>query len=296
VSNALAAQGLAVVSYDGVLHGPRDPTHSNPDTTFFNLFNIVAGRDNVRQGGVDVVVLTKLLSSGYELPAEVTQEGAARFDKDRIGYLGHSQGGLVGAPYVASEPTLKAAVFSGTSGVLTITLLKRKVPLDFSGLLTTLLSLPASETLDELHPVLSLLQTFIEPADPINYGASYLADPAGAPLGHATDTLFIEGFLDFDSPPLGHEALASAAHAPSVAPTYRVPYVASLLGPAPEAAPASANATTPAGPATIGLIQYPHDTHFPIFDNLDATTRYVEFLRSALVDGRARIITGQPQQ
>lgn len=288
IGGQLAARGIASVGYDGVVHGPRNPTNASTDLSFFNLFNIVAGRDNALQGAADNVVLTKLLQSGVELPGDLVDSTTpVRFDRTRVGYLGHSQGGLVGAPFVTMEPELKVAVFSGTSGVLTITLEERKDPVDFSGLLRTLLALPAEEVVGDTHPVLTLLQTFIEPADPIAYGPSFLSDPPG---GRGRDVLLIEGFKDFASPPRGHEALASASGIPLVTPFHRQPAGSELLGLAPQAAPVSGNFQVAGGPVTAGLIQYPDQTHFPIFDDADANARAMEFLRSSLLDGRARII------
>ena len=288
IATALARHGIAVVSYDPTLHGPRDPTGSDERLTFFNLFNVLAARDNVRQGGVDLMMLSKLLQSGFTLPSRVTRRSYdARFDADRMGFLGHSQGGLAGSPFLAVEPNIKVAVFSGTSGILNITLQERKEPVDFEQLLRGLLALPEEEVIDDFHPVLNLIQTFIDPADPIAYGSTYLSDP---PSSVARDYLFIEGFKDSASPARGHEALAAAAGAPLVAPYFRVPYAAELVGPSPIAAPASANQMTANGAVTIGLIQYPEQDHWPIFDDSDANDRYVEFIRSSLFDGRAQII------
>ena len=63
-----------------------------------------------------------------------------------------------------------------------------------------------------------------------------------------------------------------------------------LVGPMPQDAPAKENVESVAGAVTAGLIQYPEDDHYPIFENPDATHRYSEFLRSALFDGRATIV------
>jgi len=288
IGTALAKLGIASASYDGIVHGPRNETGASVEISFFNLFNIVAGRDNVRQGGADNVFMTQLLRSGLELPGDlVGAADAVRFDADRVAYLGHSQGGLVGAPFVAMEPNIRAAVFSGTAGVLSITLEERKDPLDFEGLLRTLLSLPTEEVIADDHPILTLIQTFIEPADPIAYGPSFVSDPPG---GQGRDILLIEGFLDFASPPRGHEALAAATNAPLVTPHHRQPNASALLGVLPEDAPVTGNRMTPSGPVTVGLIQYPAETHFPIYMDADANGRAMEFLRSALFDGRATIV------
>jgi predicted esterase len=285
VGDTLGRRGIAVVGYDQTLHGPRDPTESDPRITFFNLFNPVAARDNIRQGAADATILTTLIES-LVVPEALTSRRDERFDPARIAFLGHSQGALTGALFAAVDERPKAIVFSGLGAILSITLQERKDIVDFAMLLRTLLALPDDEVLDDFHPVLGLIETFIEPADPIAYAKSYLSDP---PMGSDRDMLVVEGFLDFASPARGQEAFATAAGFPVVAPVHRVPMAAELVGPTPQEAPAKENVDARSGRVTAGLIQYPEDTHFPIFDNADANRRYADFLRSALYDGRAVI-------
>ena len=170
VSEILADNGIASIGYDGTLHGPRDPTGADPALTFFNLFNPVAARDNVRQGAADLVALTEALPS-LVVPSPVAG-AAVRFDSDRFAFVGHSQGSLVGAPYLAVDGSPRAVVFSGLGAILTITLLERKDIVDFESLLARLLRIPDDDPLDEMHPVVNLFQQFIEPADPIAYARS----------------------------------------------------------------------------------------------------------------------------
>lgn len=288
VSDRLGRVGVAVVGYDQTLHGPRDPTGSDPNLTFFNLFNPVAARDNVRQGAADLAVLIQAIEQ-LVVPAEVAGQ-AHRFDLNRLGFLGHSQGSLVGAPFMAADTRTKAAVYSGLGAILSITLQERKDIVDFEALLSSLLQFPEGEVLDDFHPVLTLIQTFIEPADPIAYARSHLEAPPG---GLPRDYLMVEGFLDFASPARGQEAFATAARFPVIAPLHRLPEAALWLGPAAQEAPATDNTRGAAGAVTAGLIQYPDETHFPIFDNSDANRRYIEFLRSALIDGQATIPPSQ---
>lgn len=293
VASVLAERGIAVVSYDPTLHGPRDPTGADESLTFFNLFNILAGRDNMRQGAADCVVMTKLVRSGLEIPTRFTPTAeAARFDPDKVAFLGHSQGGLVGSACLAVEPAFKSAVFSGTAGVLNITLQVRKDPVDFAELLSTLLQFTDTEKglIDDMHPVLNLMQTFIEPADPIAYAPSYLNDP---PDGAVRDILLIEGFKDSASPARGHEAFAAALGAPVISPAHRIPEASKLRGLEPQPAPAMGNVDTPVGAVTVGLIQYPARDHWPYRNDLDANARYVEFLVTSLLGGRAQIIRSQ---
>lgn len=287
VADVLGESGIAVVGYDQTLHGPRDPTRSDPYLTFFNLFNPVAARDNIRQGAADVIAMVNLIAGGFSIPADVTGEESVHFDPSRVGFLGHSHGSLTGAAFLASDPRARAFTFSGLGAILTITLLERKDFVDFKALLESLFLFPPGEALDELHPILALVQTFIEPADPISYAGSYLLDP---PEGARRDVLVVEGLRDFASPARGQEAFAAAARIPVILPAHRVPRASELLGPEPIPPPASENASAPAGRVTCGLIQYPEETHYPLFENDDANARFEEFFRSALIDGRARII------
>ena len=133
VARLLAQRGIAAVGYDQTLHGPRAPPGTDPNITFFNIFNPVAARDNVRQGAADAVVLTSMIE-GLRIPASVTEDGVeVRFDPKRIGFIGHSQGGLVGAGFAAIDERPKAFLFSGTAGILAITFLERKDFFDFKG-------------------------------------------------------------------------------------------------------------------------------------------------------------------
>ncbi len=287
IAGRLAPKGIAVIGYDQTLHGPRDPTGSDPELTFFNLFNPIAARDNVRQGTADLVVMTNLIEALRIPAAETAGRGEVYFDRSRIAFAGHSQGALVGAPFAVVDERIKGHVFSGLGAVLTVTLLQRKDVVDFKALLHSLIGYPQDVDLDDMDPVLNLIQTFIEPADPIAYAASYLDDP---PKQFRSDILQVEGFLDPQSPARGQEAFATAAGLPVISVTHRVPFAAELLGPQPQSAPANRNAESAAGSATFGLIQYPDEGHFPIFQNPDANRRFIEFLRTTLLEDRATIV------
>ena len=285
VATALGQHGIAVLGYDQTLHGPRDPTGSRPEITFFNLFNPVAARDNVRQGAADAVVLTSLLES-LRVPSSVTEGAEVRFDPQRIVFVGHSQGALTGALFNAVDERARGMVHSGLGAILAITLVERKDIVDFQALLGSLLDLPEGEVLDEQHPVINLIQTFIEPADPISYAK---ATRGGVPGRARRDVLMVEGLLDFAAPARGQEAYATAAHLPVIAPVARVPEAAALVGPAPQEGPARENVSAAGGAVTWGLIQYPEETHFPIYEHPDARRRYVEFVRAVVHDGRGVI-------
>ncbi len=286
VADVLASRGIATIGYDGTLHGPRAPAGTDPNLAFFNLFNPVAARANVLQGAADLVAMTRAVPV-LTVPTTVGPPGH-RFDAGRLAFLGHSQGALVGAPYLSADDTPRAVVFSGHGAILTITLLQRKDIADFEALLTLLLGLP-DNTLDEFHPVVNLFQQFIEPGDPIAYARAFNTAPGASGTNEGrergpTAILMVEGLEDRAAPPLGQEAFSVAARLPVIEPVARLPLAATWLGPDPEPAPAFENVVTGRGRATYGLLQYRDETHFPIFRNADANHRYAEFLRSALFE------------
>src|SRR5262249_19748599 len=109
----LAAQGIATISTDQVLHGPRNPG-GNPETDFFNFANPFAARDNALQGAADAF-------SQLRLAVGLSFKDSGRTIKvnpAKVFFFGHSQGGLTGPGFVAFEPTLSGAVLSGTAGLL----------------------------------------------------------------------------------------------------------------------------------------------------------------------------------
>src|SRR5262249_52204996 len=85
----LAAQGLAVVSIDQVLHGPRNPG-GNPELDFFNFQNPLAARYNTVQGAADDFSVVRLIEGGG-LDYADPQGGALSFDASKIYFFGHSQ-------------------------------------------------------------------------------------------------------------------------------------------------------------------------------------------------------------
>jgi predicted esterase len=283
VAPELADRGVAALGFDQVLHGLRDPTGSPPELTFFNIFNMVAGRDNVRQGGVDALAFQRLVPRFY-VTREMSPTGdAAMLDPDRVAFLGHSQGGLTGAPFVAVAGNLRGAVFSGSSGGMNITILER-ADLEFAivpgvtrykDLVEQLLGIYGQEELDLFHPALTLLQTFIEPADTLGYGPYFHRDRKA---GEEVPFLLLEGFLDTMAPAIGAEALAVAAGADLLEPVARDVEGLRLLGREPLTPPCQANWDG----ITAGLAQYPDDGHFALFDNDDARARSYDFLLSAL--------------
>jgi hypothetical protein len=285
VSRVLDASGaevarLAMISIDQVLHGPRDPTGSDPDLTFFNFQNLPAARDNVRQGGLDDFQLLRLVRT---LTLTMPDGSTAFFDPARIGFMGHSQGGLTGPLFLAYAPEVRAAVLSGAGGNLILSLLHKTQPVDIPGLIAVLLQ----ETPDEFHPLLNLLQMYLEPADPGNYGPLFFqAPPADVP---AKDIFQSLGVVDHYTPVPAIMALAVAMGVQPVAPLLLPVDGMDLAGVASATPPITGNV---AGGATGVLCEYPaasgSDGHFVVYDIAEARAQYGQFLASGLAVGAGR--------
>ncbi len=67
---------------------------------FINLTSLLTSRDNIRQGISDLLVLRQSLADVNTLPS-----GKLLLDTSRVGFVGHSLGGIVGTGYLSQEAT-----------------------------------------------------------------------------------------------------------------------------------------------------------------------------------------------
>jgi predicted esterase len=286
-AHVLAAQGIAVISTDQVLHGPRNPG-GVPEIDFFNFSNPYAMRDNSLQGAADAWSQLRL-AVDLSIP---DGPGAIRFDPSKVFFFGHSQGGATGPSFVALEPALKGAVLSGTAGLVSLSLLYKTSPQDIPSLLKTFLR---DEPVDEDNPSLALCQMWFDRADGINYAPMMVRRPGLAPDGSplAPRNIFqTEGFIDTYTPNPAIEAMAVAIGGDLV----RVPAqqdvrgLTELRGRSVLAPPFSNNA----GSVTAILAQYQappdDDGHYVVFDVPLAVRQSAEFLGTLARTGTATIV------
>lgn len=273
---------MAMLGIDQVLHGPRDPSRSDPEISFFNMQNLQAARDNVKQGAVDDFQLTRLVENFAVERAPETGR-PIRFDPTRIYFMGHSQGGLTGPLFVAAEPKIKAAVLSGAGSVLILSLLNKRAPTDIAALVEGLLMEPATED----HPLLNLLQAYFESADPNNYGPLlFQRPPKGFAPKHVFQTL---GMGDNYTPVPNIAAFALSMGVQPIEPRLYdlqgLPFTGQKWG----QAPVQGNAAD--GKVTAVLRQYTpppkEDGHFVIFDLWSARRDWTRFLGSHALTGKA---------
>ncbi len=241
-ASRLAARGLASVGMDQPLHGDRFDAESylaNNDISAnstlglllqlaggggaidadlllslvnFNFLNLDSARSSMRQSAIDTMALTHLIArGGLDVPAEFSPTGEPiRFCRDKIGFFGHSQGGLSGAISAGIEHRVGAWMLSAGGGGLGITILDRKDFGDFPSLLGGLFGLntQADETLTELHVLMTVIQTVVDVTDPINYAPFWRRDTK---LGEPTSQLLTSGLDDSMTPHRTARALATSA-------------------------------------------------------------------------------------
>src|SRR3984885_7886470 len=168
----LAMQGIAVISTDQVLHGPRDPAGLDPDIAFFNYANPYAARDNALQGAADAWSQERL-AFGLDFDDLLGDGATVSVDQTKLMFFGHSQGGLTGPAFVAFEPALKGAVLSGTGGILYLSLLLKPEPIDIP---TIAEALTRDDPMDVDNPTIALAQMWIDRADGANFARYFLRD------------------------------------------------------------------------------------------------------------------------
>lgn len=305
-------QGFAVISFDNVMHGPRQDAATtpaawqpqkwdlvDPGRLFFNILNPRAARDNVLQGAADLFSLTRLVREAAPLSTPST--GEIRFDPAQVYFFGHSQGTVIAPAYLAEEPHLRAAIWSGAGAELALSILNKREPLNLAEATGALF---ADRNISRVHPMMSLIALLFGPADALGYAGTLVANSSRA----ARPFLLFSGLNDHFTPAATQEALIRAAALPLVKPV-----ALALSGVAEVAAPLRANlAGVTAGVVQLspdcgvitdalgcakaigcsysgGACQGTFEGHFVVFDHPGAATSMSGFLQSAKA-GAAEIV------
>jgi hypothetical protein len=194
----LAKAGFAGTSIDGPLGGLRNPTGGDEQLLIFNFNNPAAMRDNIRQSGLEMALTAHLMAQlhfdasdcpGFSAPGG-TQ---VSFDKDNLVIMGHSMGATISPLAFATEPMFKAGIFSGEGGSWIENVIYKQSPLPVLPLAESLLEVPASYTMTEHDPLLSMLQWGGEPSDMPAYVSRVIRQPGSGPARHV---LMFQGIVD----------------------------------------------------------------------------------------------------
>ena len=289
VALELARQGIAVIGIDQVMHGDRKPDGVAPES-FFNVGNPIAARDNVRQAAIDDFFLTRL-AANMIVPAGTSHTGnAVKFDTDKLYFMGHSQGAHTGPPFLAAEPRIKGAVLSAPGGHMGLNIIYKDNG-QIKELFELVFGMYGQEELDRFHPLINMIQLFLEPSDTVNYGPYFFVAPrAGMAPKHI---LIIEGIGDYYVANPTTEALAVATGVVQATPVLRSFEGYDLLGTPAQSPPISNNVA--GGQVTGVLAQYNptqgEDGHFVAFYEVAAIFQYANFLGSLAKTGVATFPT-----
>jgi hypothetical protein len=295
----LASRCIAAMGVDQIFHGSRPGAPQyyegvSESLLFFNTQNIIAARTNARQGAIDEVQRARLFTEAkQEISSAVSVTGTSiRFDPSKVMFFGHSQGGLNGPLFLASDDGSPAAVLSGASAVMSITLNEKTKPAPSIVELVRLIFLALNEEeaaeLSPFHPSISLAQTIVDVVDPIHYARFIALEPRQgfAPKSvYMTEGINPDGEGDSYAPPHGIEAHAIAMGLPLQEPWQHPIQELEWGGPAPvKLGPEGLSKNLGGGAATGLLAQWPidpgHDGHFVIFSQKGARLQSSDFLRS----------------
>jgi predicted esterase len=283
----LAEQGIASMGIDAPIHGERNPTMD--DTLFFNILNPDAVRCNPIQAALDHAAQA-VVAEGLVVPRTALERDGREihFDASRIYYVGHSQGALVGPLFFGVDDTPRAALFSAGGSLIGHTLREKTLPVDIPALVRSLLGFSGASTAEAFeregftleHPIVTVLQGWVDISDPGNYGPLAVVRPRA---GFAPRSVILtEGLMDEYVAPAGMEALATAFRVPVAAPVSREIGGLQFLGVASELGEIHANLP---GGRTGALFQFPDQGHFAFFRDMRGRERIAAFFGSLLTDG-----------
>lgn len=222
-AESLGKRCIATMGIDQIFHGTRPGADGgNVELLFFNVQNPVAARANGPQSAIDVVQQGRLFTeSAMTLPASVSRTGTEiKFDKTRLAFMGHSQGGLNGPMFLAIDNQARGGMLSGSGSMIEIALVEKTKPVNVAGLVKSVflgLSTDEYPELDLFHPALSLAQTMVDPTDPLNYVRQIATEPrAGFEPKSVlmTEGVNADGTGDSYAPPHGIEVQAVALGLP----------------------------------------------------------------------------------
>lgn len=267
-----AAVPMAMIGYDGVLHGPRrGGVDKDPEQLVYNFVNPRAARDNALQAAADLFALAAALEA---LPADMVPLAGKK-----LGLYGHSQGANAAAVASGFEPAFGATVLSGSGGTLMLSFLYKVKPVNVPAALPVLLG-DANVGTD--HPVLNLLQSFFERADPVNFARRIAYEP---PMGVPSRHIFhVYGLDDLQSPVETQRTLAQSAALQLVGPQADDKFPLPMT-----MAPAKGNMVVMGGARVTSVeAQYKpgnYDGHFVSTENASARRALRQMLGTFFRDG-----------
>ncbi len=167
LATRLARLGWAVVSFDGVLQGDRaGDDRTDPGIILERLENLEhpnLQRDHGLQALADLFSVTRALR-GTQVRNDLANGG---FNVDKMVFFGHGRGALPGMAYITLEGSGVGAVFANPGAGMLDLLRLTRAPVNLGAELEIAFADPE---LNGMHPGLHLVQTWLDPRDPVNFG------------------------------------------------------------------------------------------------------------------------------
>jgi hypothetical protein len=191
-SEVLTPVGFAMAGADLPMSPGRVPGAQPFD--YVNIDNVIMTRDLFRQGIVESRLFITALQAaripasalsactGVTLPAGET---TVRFSTERFSIQGQSMGGMYTNLLGAIDPRIEAAVPTGAGGYLLYFLLQTPAVKNSAGLIAALLR--AASPLTVLHPAIQIMETALEPIDPMVSAPRLAVNPLP---GHPTRSIY----------------------------------------------------------------------------------------------------------
>ncbi|HTJ43758.1 MAG TPA: hypothetical protein VL463_16745, partial [Kofleriaceae bacterium] len=175
----LARAGFAGIEVDGPLGGLRNTTNGDEQFLTFNVTNLGAMRDNIRESALELQILAHvavgLHMNATDCPAAgTTDPGSANvgFDAAHVAIMGHSMGAWIAPLAAADEPLFRAMILSGAGGSWIENIMWKTKPTPVYPVIAAFLH---ESDLRADDPVLGLSQWALESADPQVYTQAFIA-------------------------------------------------------------------------------------------------------------------------
>ena len=281
-SEFLARAGWAALGISQPLHrGRAGYREGQEDLATFNFINPKAALGNFSQSALETLALARFFRDGHVFALQ--DENPVVISANELGFFGHSQGALTGLLALAFDRDVDTAMLSGVGGGFAASLLYKTTPNRPIETLRTVLSLPDDEDIDIYHPIITLLQTLVEPVEPLNFAPEFFNREQGdAPIS----LLMSSGLQDTDTPFFNHGPLALALHLPLLEPVHDLPQGFVDLQIQALAAPIQGNMRCAESEVTGAMVQYlpppGRNGHFVVFDNPAATEAVRSYFASSL--------------
>lgn len=231
LADAFAREGLATLVIDAPNHGARGPGDGIAEdflTGLENTFGIWTDgdhmsfrawlfRDILRDQVLAHLQLLKAVKAWQGDVARVTNEPGADLNVDEAGYIGHSMGAIMGGVSGAMLPELKRVVLNVGGGPISEVFVRNQA----ADRMAVSLLKPRESTTGEGWRMIAMVQTCLEPGDPINFIARIGREPFA---GEAPRPLLMQAIhRDMLVPNHASYGWARAVDAPLVGPYWPAP-------------------------------------------------------------------------